>query len=313
MPQRRAVAAEHQRWVAPASVASLPPQLQMFMRGCPPELGDKRHRINCREIVMRNLLALSAGVRRTLCWNLAPDIPAYRNPLSVMDLLFGKLVLMDHEGAELRHRHPSAETFVLLADQFAGVDRVTRIQVPARPACCCSTCGAADGDRCWWSGSSATPSTGRMSRRWPSTGRGRQHRQRPSTRCANDSQSRCSMAGWSYRCRSPRCSSLPIDPGSALASQQLQLVVDPHAASAPPSGSPDSQPPLTSPLTIYGRSTRILRSGPLGRSAPLTPRGKPRELPKEQQERERPRACEPWPSRAGPPGPWVLDCGASVV
>jgi len=134
MPQRRAVAAEHQRWVAPASVASLPPQLQMFMRGCPPELGDKRHRINCREIVMRNLLALSAGVRRTLCWNLAPDIPAYRNPLSVMDLLFGKLVLMDHEGAELRHRHPSAETFVLLADQFAGVDRVTRIQVPARPS-----------------------------------------------------------------------------------------------------------------------------------------------------------------------------------
>jgi hypothetical protein len=42
-------------------MASLPPQLQMFMRGCPPELEAKRHRINCREVVMRNLLALSAG------------------------------------------------------------------------------------------------------------------------------------------------------------------------------------------------------------------------------------------------------------
>jgi hypothetical protein len=61
-------------------MASLPPQLQMFMRGCPEELEDKRHRINCRELVMRNLLALSAGVRRTVCWNLAPDIPRVREP-----------------------------------------------------------------------------------------------------------------------------------------------------------------------------------------------------------------------------------------
>ena len=76
-------------------MASLPPQLQMFMRGCPPELEDRRHRVNRRELVMRNLLALSSGVRRTVCWNLAPDIPGYENPLSIMDLLFGKLVLMD--------------------------------------------------------------------------------------------------------------------------------------------------------------------------------------------------------------------------
>ena len=29
--------------------------------------------------------------------NLAPDILGYENPLSIMDLLFGKLVLMDYE------------------------------------------------------------------------------------------------------------------------------------------------------------------------------------------------------------------------
>jgi hypothetical protein len=114
-------------------MASLPPRLQMFMRGCPRELEDKRHRINRRELVMRNLLALSSGVRRTVCWNLAPDIPGYENPLSIMDLLFGKLVLMDYEGTELRHRYPSAETFALLADQLAGVDSVTRLEVPERP------------------------------------------------------------------------------------------------------------------------------------------------------------------------------------
>jgi hypothetical protein len=114
-------------------MASLPPQLQMFMRGCPPELEAKRHRINCRELVMRNLLALSAGVRRTVCWNLAPDIPGYENPLSVMDLLFGKLALLDYEGTELSHRHPAADTFALLAGELAGVDSVVRIEVPGRP------------------------------------------------------------------------------------------------------------------------------------------------------------------------------------
>ena len=51
-----------------------------------------------------------------------------------MDLLFGKLVLMDYEGTELRHRYPSAETFALLADQLAGVDSVTRLEVPERPS-----------------------------------------------------------------------------------------------------------------------------------------------------------------------------------
>jgi hypothetical protein len=112
---------------------SLPPQLQMFMRGCPRELEDKRHRINCRGIVMRNLLALASGVRRTVCWNLAPDIPGYENHLSVMDLLFGKLALLDYQGTELSRRHPAADTFALVAAWLTEVERVVRIEVPGRP------------------------------------------------------------------------------------------------------------------------------------------------------------------------------------
>jgi hypothetical protein len=50
-----------------------------------------------------------------------------------MDRLFGKLALMDYEGSELRHRYPSAETFALLADRLAGVERVTRLDVSERP------------------------------------------------------------------------------------------------------------------------------------------------------------------------------------
>jgi hypothetical protein len=50
-----------------------------------------------------------------------------------MDLLFGKLALLDYEGAELSSRHPAADTFARLADQLAGVDGVVRIEVPGRP------------------------------------------------------------------------------------------------------------------------------------------------------------------------------------
>jgi hypothetical protein len=126
-PEAAAMAGLYER------MASLPPQLQMFLRGCPPELEAKRDRINCRELVMRNLLALSAGVRRTACWNLAPDIPGYQNPLSVMDLLFGKLTLLGYEDGELRRRHPSAEAFALLAERLGGVETVTRLAVAERP------------------------------------------------------------------------------------------------------------------------------------------------------------------------------------
>ncbi|MFN8514685.1 MAG: hypothetical protein U0841_19295 [Chloroflexia bacterium] len=127
-PEQRAMADLYAR------MPSLPPQLQMFMAGCPPELEAKRHRMNCREIVVRNLLALSAGVRRTACWNLAPEIPGYQAPLSIMDLMFGKFALMGYEGTELRRRHPSADTFALLADQLAGVETVRRVEVPDRPS-----------------------------------------------------------------------------------------------------------------------------------------------------------------------------------
>ena len=118
-PEQLALAGLYER------MSSLPPQLQMFMHGCPPELEDKRDRINCREIIMRNLLALSAGVRRTACWNLAPDIPGYEDHLSIMDLLFGKLAIMRYDGGVL-WRRPAADTFALLCEMLDGAEGVDR-------------------------------------------------------------------------------------------------------------------------------------------------------------------------------------------
>jgi hypothetical protein len=126
-PEQAAMAALYDR------MDSLPPTLQMFMAGCPADLEDRRHRINRREIVMRAVLGLSAGVRRMLCWNLGPEVPNYTDPLSVMDLMFGKLVLMGYDGTELRHRHPSGQAFALTTERLSGVEDVVRVDVPGHP------------------------------------------------------------------------------------------------------------------------------------------------------------------------------------
>jgi len=127
-PERRALAALYRR------MAELPPRLQMFMDGCPPELEAKRHRIACRQVVMRNLLLLAAGVRRTLCWNLAPEVPSFSDPYQMMQLLFGKLALMDFEGRELVRRRPAGDTFARFVGHMAGSQRVTRLDLAGRPS-----------------------------------------------------------------------------------------------------------------------------------------------------------------------------------
>jgi hypothetical protein len=127
-PERRAMKALY------AKMADLPPQLQMLMAGCPRELEERRHRINCREIVSRNLLALSAGVKRTVCWHLAPEVPNYDDPFTMMELLQGKLLLLRYDDrGRLGQRQPAANTFRLLADQLDGAETVTRSHLDQHP------------------------------------------------------------------------------------------------------------------------------------------------------------------------------------
>jgi hypothetical protein len=56
--QSEAVAALYQE------MTTLPPQAQLFMEACSTELEEIRHRINCRELITRCVLAHSAGVEK---------------------------------------------------------------------------------------------------------------------------------------------------------------------------------------------------------------------------------------------------------
>jgi hypothetical protein len=110
-----------------ARMAELPPTLQMFMQGCAPALEAKRHRIACREIVTRKLLAMASGVTLTLAWNLAPEVPNYRDPLNLMGFLSDKLALMAYQHEEIARREPAAETFARFAELMSDATEVRRI------------------------------------------------------------------------------------------------------------------------------------------------------------------------------------------
>jgi hypothetical protein len=110
-----------------AKMAELPPTLQMFMQGCPPALEARRHRIACREMVTRNLLAMASGAKLTLAWNLAPEVPNYRDPFNLMGFLSDKLALLAYQHDELARREPAAETFARFADLMSDATDVLRI------------------------------------------------------------------------------------------------------------------------------------------------------------------------------------------
>ncbi len=126
-PERRAMDALYAR------LGDLPPRLQMFLAGCPAELEARRHRINCRQVVMRTLLALAGGVRRTAYWDLAPEVPGPADHRQLMHLLIGKLPLLDYQDGRLGQRRPAADTFALLAEQLAGARSVTRAPAASWP------------------------------------------------------------------------------------------------------------------------------------------------------------------------------------
>jgi hypothetical protein len=110
---------------------TLAPQTQMFMAGCSKALEEKFFRLQCRDMVMRNVLAFSASVQKTMFWDLWHD-STQRNDL--MHLMFHRQKLMEYEDGALKKRYPAADAFERMAQALDGVEQVRRIEVPERPS-----------------------------------------------------------------------------------------------------------------------------------------------------------------------------------
>ena len=112
-------------------ITTLPAQAQMFMEGCSSELDEIRHRINCQELVTRYLLALSTGVQKMLCWNLADEKV---DRLNLMYLLFDRYKLLDYKQGVFNQPYSAAETFHRMTDAFSDIKHVQQIELPEHPA-----------------------------------------------------------------------------------------------------------------------------------------------------------------------------------
>jgi hypothetical protein len=113
------------------NMSALAPATQMFLLGCSPELEAKYNRIQSRDLVMRNVFALAAGVQKTLYWELKP-VQSDRDNL--MTLMYGKTGMLDYENGSLQKRTPTAEAYQRMAKVFNGVRAVRQISVPGKPS-----------------------------------------------------------------------------------------------------------------------------------------------------------------------------------
>ena len=111
-----------------SNMDTLPPELQMFMAGCRPSL-------------TRGVIGSTAGrssaatcsrwpraVRRTVCWQLAPEVGHYEDPFTMMELMHGKLPLLAYQDGRLGRRRPAADSFRRLAAHMDGAQSVIRIE-----------------------------------------------------------------------------------------------------------------------------------------------------------------------------------------
>ncbi len=112
-------------------MSTLPAETQVFMQGCPPDLDQKYQRIQARGIVMRNIFAFSAGVQKTLYWQL---LAAPGNRDDLMNFMYGKIGMLAYRpDGTVQKPTMAAEVFKRMSTMLAGTVRVEQIPTPERP------------------------------------------------------------------------------------------------------------------------------------------------------------------------------------
>lgn len=113
-----------------AKLGTLAPQTEMFMMGCKAALNEKFYRIQCRNIIMRNILAFSSGVKSTMYWDLWHNTS---DTFDIMTLMYGKHKLMELEKQKLTSFYPQAKMFTVLSKYLDGFTDIERIELENSP------------------------------------------------------------------------------------------------------------------------------------------------------------------------------------
>ena len=111
------------------SIHTLSPQTQMFMMGCAKELNDKYDRLQSRDIVMRNILAFSAGIQKTMYWCLFTNTD---NKYDLMTLMFGKNKLLEYSKGNVVKEYPEVDVFKRMTGYLNHIKTIKKIDVPRK-------------------------------------------------------------------------------------------------------------------------------------------------------------------------------------
>ena len=112
------------------SINKLAPQTQMFMMDCSKELNDKYDRLQCRDIVMRNILAFSSGVQKTMYWDLWNNT---NNKYDLMTLMFGKNKLVEYENGMVIKEYPEVDVFKRMTSYLSNTKMIQQVNMPDKP------------------------------------------------------------------------------------------------------------------------------------------------------------------------------------
>jgi hypothetical protein len=104
--------------------AELAPETRMFLQSSPPELEQKLQQLQERDLIIRTVLALSAGVQKIAFWDLWHETEKRDQ---VKTLLYGKLLLMEYEGESLTKMLPLGRAYQAMTSRLCGVELVERI------------------------------------------------------------------------------------------------------------------------------------------------------------------------------------------
>src|SRR5262249_37905878 len=83
---------------------------------------------------MRNLFALLAGVQKTIYWYLPEATAAGEDRFNVMNLMYGKIGLIELRDGVFSTHYPGADAFERMTQAMDGVQHVKQITVPHKPA-----------------------------------------------------------------------------------------------------------------------------------------------------------------------------------
>lgn len=121
----------------------------MSLAGCPDRARALWHRLNARDIVIRQVTALATGIRRSVVWQLCPDEATEPDPYEFLRLMFARLDVFPYRPDG---RYPAADAFADLARCIDGAEAVRPVELPGSPGCACTRSPGAAGRSGRWPG-----------------------------------------------------------------------------------------------------------------------------------------------------------------